>query len=553
MATLDCTLNALAVPGLPGFNQAFGTKKPENVPVSSREEAVNVAMPFSRERPFSVTEDSNTTTIEANTVFEIKTADKTLSLGQASFNGCMVHIINSTTGNVSVVFGEDECILKAGKSLHLEYNDTWLVFQAGGGSGGGNVYSEFSDLPEIGSADQNYFVIADDTPYKWNNDRSRYEAHFPTFYAFPPVGIAGRPYVADDTQLDYTWKDGMYAEHYNTFTSFPPTGLTDRFYIADDTQYLYEWGEEYGQYMIHFPSISYFPEPGTADVVYIADDTGIRYFWDTDIDQYAPKEGGSGTLGDGDNVNISEENLLTVLGVNTVIEAREELSARLNNEGGSGQAYLGGLKLGMYLDLSSLYDGSETIAKNDTYQNLRIRIAGFNWYKNADNPLNHIVWEFKHIPIKKQMRTDNTNDQGYVKNGGTSVLRPYLEGDFLNGLKAAYLGNRGYSVLRKVTAGQQGAWKKTDLLKMIFPPTEKEVFGTNTYGDPTTEADLSQLPIYARGASKVKNFNGTATAWWEGSPYAAGAAAFCYVGNGGGANYGNASVTYGAAPCFCQS
>jgi hypothetical protein len=537
------------VPDFSGFVPLFGTKKPDGQPVSSREEAVNIAMPFVRERPFSVVENSNTTAIEANSVFEIGKAGITLLLADASFNGCIARVINSTDGNATIVFSEDERVLQSGKTLQLEFNEVWKVSSSGGV--GGNVYSEYDELPTIGEDGQNYFVIGDGIAYKWNNERSRYESHFSSFYSLPNAGIAGRVYIADDTGLVYTWHTDLYAEHYSDFAIFPETGLTDRYYIADDTGYRFQWGESYGQYMIRFPNLANFPPVGTSGIMYIADDTGIRYYWD--IDQYVPREGGSGTLGSGDNTTILEQNLLNVLGVITIAEARDELHARLNNGEGSGLTYLGGLNIGMFLDLPSLDDGTQTIQKNDTYQNLRIRIAGFNCYKNADNPENHIVWEFKHIPVTKQMRTDNTNDGAYPKTGGTTVYKPYLEGGFLSGLIAAFLGEYSYPVKRKVTTGSNGAWTKSTFLAAIFPPAEKEVFGTNTYGDATTEGELVQLPIYARGATKVKNYNGSATIWWEGSPYAGNAANFCTVGSYGGASDSSASNTCGVSPCFPMS
>jgi hypothetical protein len=205
----------------------------------------------------------------------------------------------------------------------------------------------------------------------------------------------------------------------------------------------------------------------------------------------------------------------------------------------------------MYLDLPSLNDGTQTIQKNDTYQNLRIRIAGFNCFKNADNTKNHIVWEFKHIPVTKQMRTANENAGGYPSTAANTVCKPYLEGGFLSGLINAFLGEYSYSVKRKITAGQNGAWTKTAFQAAIFLPAEKEVFGANTYGDAATENELTQLPIYAAGASKVKNHNGSASWWWEGSPYAAGATNFCDVNGSGSANNYNASYAGGVAPVFC--
>jgi hypothetical protein len=241
--------------------------------------------------------------------------------------------------------------------------------------------------------------------------------------------------------------------------------------------------------------------------------------------------------------------------VSTVAEAVEELHQRLNNEG-SGNAYLGGLKLGMYLDLTGgLNDGSSTIAWSETYQNLRISIASFNQYKNGQNTKNHIKFAFKNIPITKTMRSDNTNDGGYPKAGGTTVLKPYLEGGFLAGLKAALGHDYLYNVKRKVTQGSYGAWTKADFEAEIFLDTEKEVFGTNTYGDATTEADLIQTPLYAQGGVvwRAKRFNGSPMACWEGSPSSSYGNTFCVVEVDGTPYSNNASDSRGCAPSFCLS
>jgi hypothetical protein len=109
-------------------------------------------------------------------------------------------------------------------------------------------------------------------------------------------------------------------------------------------------------------------------------------------------------------------------------------------------------------------------------------------------------------------------------------------------------------VRRNVTQGQNGAWTKTAFDASIFLPCEKEVFGTNTYGDTTTEADLTQLPIYAQGQTKVKNYNGSAYGWWEGSPRAGAAIYFCLVTSAGASYYAasayGASNLDGCSPCF---
>jgi hypothetical protein len=550
---VDCTLNSFAVPGFSGLTPLFGQKKPNGETISSREEHTNVSMPFTLMRPHVVNEDSTTTPVEVNSVFEFTAAGVELALGTPVYNGCQILIINSSDNDCSVVAGPDKTLsVQSQTSLRLEAIDgAWVEVEAG--SGGAGVYYQFEDLPPVGKEDRGYFILMDDLIYRYSPDRSRYETHHAGFSAFPPIGIADRWYVADDTEKFYTWHTDKYAEHYPTFAAFPDTGLPNRKYFAEDTQYIWDWMEEYGTYGINFPNLAAFPQIGISDVIYIADDSGYMYCWDSLNNIYKFREGGSGTEGDGNNASVSEQNLLTVLGVNTVPEAIEELHARINNQN-SYTKYFGGLSIGMYLDLPSLNDGTSTINKNDSYQNLRIRIAGFDSYKNPDNTKNHILLEFKHIPIQKQMRTANENAGGYPSTAANTVYKPYLEGGFLTGLLAA-LGltdhpDRIMDTKRKITGGSQGAWTKVAFVSKIFPAAEREVFGSNSYGDPTTENELSQLPIYAAGTSKVKNFNGSANSWWEGSPHASSTTFFCYVASGGAANGNYASGTYGVSPCF---
>ncbi|MDR2193484.1 MAG: hypothetical protein LBP19_03320 [Treponema sp.] len=107
---VDCTLNSFAVPGFSGFDQIFGTKKPTGETISSREAAVNIAMPFTLMRPHIINESSMTTGIEVNSVFDLTVTGITLEISAAVYNRCAVHIINSSSGSVSVLMNENESI-----------------------------------------------------------------------------------------------------------------------------------------------------------------------------------------------------------------------------------------------------------------------------------------------------------------------------------------------------------------------------------------------------------------------------------------------------------
>lgn len=97
MATIDTTLDFFKIPGIDTFAHEFGTKKPNGKGLTTEEVANNIAASFNRQRPFVITETSNTNRIDANSVFAITASDEIiLSLDSAAFTGLEVKIINST-------------------------------------------------------------------------------------------------------------------------------------------------------------------------------------------------------------------------------------------------------------------------------------------------------------------------------------------------------------------------------------------------------------------------------------------------------------------------
>jgi hypothetical protein len=103
--TIDCTLSSLIIPGFPEMVPEFGTKKADGVSSTAREAAGNAMLPFGRQRPFPVTEDSGTSEIQAHTSFVIQTGGITLALGEGGFAGCEVRVFNLSGGEAVVVYG----------------------------------------------------------------------------------------------------------------------------------------------------------------------------------------------------------------------------------------------------------------------------------------------------------------------------------------------------------------------------------------------------------------------------------------------------------------
>ncbi|MDR1108746.1 MAG: hypothetical protein LBL19_06895 [Spirochaetaceae bacterium] len=264
------------------------------------------------------------------------------------------------------------------------------------------------------------------------------------------------------------------------------------------------------------------------------------------------------TIGAGDNTVIDEQNLLTVLGVPTVADAIEELHIRLNNvPNGDGTANLGGLKLGMYLDLTGgIDDGSGApIAWNAAAQNLRIVIASFDQYKDGTNTRSHIKFVFKNVPVQKAMRSADTSDGGYPKADGDVVLKPYLEGGFFKGLTAALGRDYFYAVTRPVTGGSYAeGWATVHFAAKVFIDTEKEIYGVNPYGHGASEAGLTQTALYKIGRTpwELKKYNKSNSHWWTGSPSQGSAKYFVSVASTE-ASPGNSNATsaWGIVPAFC--
>jgi hypothetical protein len=127
MAVIDCTLSNFTVPGFVDVSPSFGTKKPDGQSVLAREANVNIMMPFVKQRPLAVVENSNTSEIQAHTAFNIQTSGITLTLGNGGFIGCRVKVLNSTASSAQVAYGAYTRSINAGMVCEFEYTvNGWI-------------------------------------------------------------------------------------------------------------------------------------------------------------------------------------------------------------------------------------------------------------------------------------------------------------------------------------------------------------------------------------------------------------------------------------------
>lgn len=241
--------------------------------------------------------------------------------------------------------------------------------------------------------------------------------------------------------------------------------------------------------------------------------------------------------------SIDGRNLLDVLGVENVADAFKALHEKCD------AGDFTGLMLGDYLDLPEMTVDGTKYAHNANYQNLRVVIAGFNFYKGAgdtENAKNHILWVFRNVVLQRRMNASDTNAGGY----GASAMKKFLDEVFAAGLGEEIGAQYLYTVRRAISKKGSTEW----ISCTVFLPTTVEVFGVDTYGDDQNAWNTNtQIPLYRSGSFyRCKRFNGSRAWWWLGTPEASNAAGFCrvsYYGHSGSGDAGSADG--GVAPAFC--
>ena len=141
-----------------------------------------------------------------------------------------------------------------------------------------------------------------------------------------------------------------------------------------------------------------------------------------------------------------------------------------------------------------------------------------------------------------KMNSSDTNRGGWT----SCAMRSSTMATLLTKLPSA-LQNVIKAVNKLTSAGNTSATIKTTSDK-LFLLSEVEIFGSTSY---SKSGEGSQYAYYKAGNSKVKKVNGSASAWWERSPWGMANSGFCFVANGGNGSGSNASNSFGVAFGFC--
>lgn len=240
---------------------------------------------------------------------------------------------------------------------------------------------------------------------------------------------------------------------------------------------------------------------------------------------------------------LTERNLVNVLGATSAADAFTKLRAK-TSVGDSTN-----LGLGDYIDIPSITFDGQTLTHNPAYENLRVQIIAFDYFKNHYNTTHHVVMQFKHCPFKKEINSANSNAGGYP----AMPIAKYLSTTFGAGLEAA-MGINCLSIKQYFQTSATD-WSNSTGYK-VFLPTENQLIGhkgSSTVATNTVSYELGQFPYYAiNPKGLMKNFNGVLHYYWTASPLFAYPIYFAYVVDEGIVRKDGASDNYvGVAPVFC--
>ena len=142
----------------------------------------------------------------------------------------------------------------------------------------------------------------------------------------------------------------------------------------------------------------------------------------------------------------------------------------------------------------------------------------------------------------KAMNSSDTNSGGWtscaMRSTHLHVILSLMPTEVQNGIR---------EVNKLTSAGNKSSTINTTADK-LFLLSEVEIFGSTSY---SAAAEGTQYDYYKAGNSKVKKRNGSASIWWERSPYVRSSTRFCMVYSNGNAERSYASFTNGVAFGFC--
>lgn len=197
-------------------------------------------------------------------------------------------------------------------------------------------------------------------------------------------------------------------------------------------------------------------------------------------------------------------------------------------------------RLGMAQQFFKVGD-SKTVNIGGT--NYEVQIIGFNHDDKVSG--GKAAYSFQLMDClnqTQQMNTSNTNTgswNGSAMRGRMSTYKSQLPAALRNVIK---------TVKKKSGTGGGSSSGTQQTNDDLFLLSEIEIFGTTTY---SVAGEGTQYEWYKAGNRRIKKVNGSASYWWERSPYSGYTSDFCYVNSSGAADFNFATYSGGVSFGFC--
>lgn len=189
--------------------------------------------------------------------------------------------------------------------------------------------------------------------------------------------------------------------------------------------------------------------------------------------------------------------------------------------------------------------GDQKTVKLKNGVTIKVQIIGFYHDLDKHDVPVPITWELVDFwPDRQVMNQKMTN----LTSWKDSFMRKWLHGDVWNLLPDDLVEVITPVVKYTCEGGDNEKPKMIETLDPLFLLSEIEIFGTTTY---SVAGEGTQYEWYKAGNSRIKKVNGSASNWWERSPYSGNANIFCNVDSSGSADYSYAGNSDGVSFGFC--
>lgn len=144
------------------------------------------------------------------------------------------------------------------------------------------------------------------------------------------------------------------------------------------------------------------------------------------------------------------------------------------------------------------------------------------------------------------------NSSGTSSGGWNGSQRcAWCNGIFFSALPAYMQDATGTTAVKTATGAASSI--TTISLDKCFLPAEFEVFGANTHANSAAESGLTHIEYYKIASNRIKKCgpSGSASSWFERSPFNNNYEYFCMINYAGTVGYGNANNNYLIVPHGC--